>query len=89
VARSVTISKAGVLLGTFTVPQGTLLSVTSGTVGSILPATDGRFEFHDDVEIRAQPASRRTRTIQLQDAMLQSPVLLKSKDVDVVIVRQP
>jgi hypothetical protein len=89
VARSVTISKAGVVLGVFSVPQGTLLSVTYDTARSILPTTDGRFEFHGDVEIRAQSASQRTRTVQLQDAMLQSPVLLTSKDVDVVIVRQP
>lgn len=99
VARTMTISRAGVVLGVFSVPEGTLLNVTYATAGSILPTTDpamrqvevaaGRFEFHGDVEVRAEVATQRDQSVRLQDAMLQSPVVLSSKGVDVVIARQP
>src|SRR5258705_5197515 len=65
VARTVTISRSGVMLTALTVPQGTLISVTFDTAGSILPASPvsgGRFVFHGNVEVRALATSQRDPT---------------------------
>jgi len=85
IARTLTISRSGVMMTTLSIPQGTLLSVTYDTAGSVLPANDGRFAFHGNVEIRALAASQKPANMILADAMERSPIQLTATDVDVAI----
>jgi len=87
IARTLTISRSGVMM-TLSIPQGTLLSVTYDTAGSVLPANDGRFAFHGNVEIRALAASQKQANMILADAMERSPIQLTATDVDVAIAPQ-
>jgi len=87
VARTVSISRAGLPLTSMAVPRGTLLSVTYDIATSVLPKSDRRFEFHGDVEIRAMAESQKPRLI-LEEAMRQSPIELAATGVDVTIVPQ-
>jgi hypothetical protein len=87
VARTLTISRAGVLLTTLSIPQGTLISVTFDTAGNVPPAGDGRFAFHGNVEIHAMADSQRTQ--KLWDAMSQQATIqLTATGVDVAIAPQ-
>ena len=84
IARTVTISRSGVLLATVNIPQGTLISVTFDGAGSVPAAGDGRFNFRGNVEIHAMADSQ--RTAKLWDAMLQqAPIQLTATGVDVAI----
>jgi len=87
IARSLTISRSGVVLTTLAVPQGTILSVTFDTDGSALPSNDGRFSFHGNVEIRAMASSQKPN-LELANAMLRSPLQLAGTGVDVSITPQ-
>jgi hypothetical protein len=89
IARTITVSRVGVVLVSLTVPQGTVLSVTYDEVRSRLPGADGRFEFHGDVELRVVVASQRARSVTLEEAMQQAPLLLTIKAGDVVIAPPP
>jgi hypothetical protein len=88
IARTLTISRTGAMLTTLSIPQGTLLSVTYDTAGSVLPASDGRFAFHGNVEIRALAASQKPRNVMLAEAMLEAPIQLTATGVDVAITPQ-
>jgi hypothetical protein len=85
IARTVVISRSGAVLTTLAVPQGTVISVAYDTARSVLPVNDGRFEFHGNVEVRVLASSEKNPTERLQQAMLQSPVLLTATGVDVEI----
>src|SRR5262245_7053443 len=85
-ARTVTISRSGVILTTLAVPQGTIISVTYDTAGSVLPSGDGRVTFHGNVEVRVMAAGQ--RQLKLEDAILQAPIQLTASGVDVSIAPQ-
>jgi hypothetical protein len=85
--RTVTISQSGVVLTTLAVPQGTILSVTYDTAGSVIPTGDGRFVFHGTVEMHAMVGSQKPQGIALAQAMLLSPLNLTATGVDVEIAR--
>jgi hypothetical protein len=85
VERTLTITRSGVVLTTLTFPRGTMISVTYDVAGSVLPATDGRFAFRGNVEIRAMAVSQKPNQT-LEAAMLSSPIDLTASDVDVAIV---
>lgn len=88
VARTVFISRSGVILTTLAIPGGTLISVTFDTTETVRPVIDGRFEFHGYVAISAMAASQKPANLKLDDAMLQSPVQLTASGVDVLIAPQ-
>lgn len=85
IARTVTLSKQGVLLASMAVPSGTMISVRWDGSPSTRPAADGRFEVHGNVEVRLQAASQRDRSIAAQQAMLRSPLTLTGEEVDLVV----
>jgi hypothetical protein len=87
IARTLTISRSGVIVATLNIPQGTIISVTFDTAENGQPAGNGRFVFHGNVEIHAVAASQRTE--KLWDAMLrQAPIQLTASGVDVAIAPQ-
>jgi hypothetical protein len=86
-ARTITLSKQGVILASFTVGAGTAISVGWTNGPYTRPDPDGRFEVHGDVEIRLQPVSQRDPAVKLEQAMLQSPLTLTGRTVDLVINR--
>jgi hypothetical protein len=86
VARTVTISRGGVVWTTLAVPPGTAISVTFDVAGSVLPTNDdGRFVFHGNVEVRALAMSQKDPTLMFQQALQQSPLQLTATGVDVEI----
>jgi hypothetical protein len=88
VSRTVTISRADVVWTTVEVPAGTAISVTFDVAGSVLPANDGRFVFHGNVEVHALAISQKDPTLKFQQALTQSPVQLIATNVDVEITPQ-
>jgi len=85
--RSVTVAKAGATIASFTVPQGTLLSVSMDKDRYTLPDANGRFEAHGKIEVHLQAAAQRDRTVPLEHAMQQAPVVLTGDGVDVIVTR--
>jgi TonB family protein len=86
-ARSVSLSKNGVLVASFNVPKGMFLSASydDQRPNSI---TAGRWEFHGDIAVRVQPASAvrgrqpgKTLELVTGDATL----ILTGQDLDIVI----
>jgi hypothetical protein len=88
VARTVTLSTSGVVVASLNVPRGTVLSVSFDQSQSTGPTADGtRFEFHGDIEVRAESVSQR-QSGPLEQSFNQAPVVLTGKGVDVVIAQQ-
>jgi hypothetical protein len=85
VARTVTLSKQGVLLASMAVPAGTAISVRWEGSPSTRPTAEGRFEVHGNVEVRLMAGSQRDRSIPLQEAMSQSPLTVTGDAVDLVV----
>jgi len=86
--RTMTVSRAGLVLISVEVPKGTTLGVSYANAGNVLPQGDGRFVFHGDVTVRAMARSQKDPTMTLEQAMLQSPLQLTGTGVHVVITRQ-
>jgi len=90
-ARSVTLTRNGEPLATFNIPKGTFLSASydDNQPNSIMA---GRWEFHGEVALRAQPASavqRRQPGKTLEQVMLEAPLILSGQGMDVVIENVP
>jgi hypothetical protein len=84
IPRTLTISRADIVLTTLNIPQGTIISITFDTGENGQPAAgDGRFSFHGNVEIHVEAASQ--RTAKLFDSMDQAPIHLTAIGVDVAI----
>src|SRR2546430_2362632 len=86
-ARSVSLSKNGVLVASFNVPKGMFLSASydDQRPNSI---TAGRWEFHGDIAVRVQ----RARAMQgrqpgktLEEVMSDATPILTGQDLDIVI----
>jgi hypothetical protein len=85
--RFLTIARQGATIASFTVPQGTLLSISMDKDRYTPPDANGRFEAHGKIEVRLQAAAQRDRSVPLAQAMLQAPVVLTGDDVDVTVIR--
>jgi hypothetical protein len=90
-ARRVTLTTNGEPLATFNIPKGTLLSASYDDTqpNSI---TAGRWEFHGEVALRAQPASavqRRQPGKTLEQVMREAPLILSGQGMDVVVENVP
>ena len=85
--RSVTLSKGGAVVASFSIPKGTYLSASydDKQPHSITP---GRWEFHGDIAVRVQPASamqQRQPGQTVEQVMNQAPVVLTGQGMDVVV----
>jgi hypothetical protein len=86
-ARTVSVSKSGVLLASFNVPKGAFLSASYDDTRPN-SVRDGRWEFHGDIAVRVQPASAmhgRQPGKTLEEVMSEAPLILSGQDLDVVI----
>ena len=77
------------VLSVLTAPQGTALSVTYDTAGSVFPNNDGRFVFHGTVDVRALAMSQKDPTLFFQQALDQGPLHLTAAGVDVEVRPAP
>jgi hypothetical protein len=92
-AHSATIMRNGGLLGTFTFPKGTELSVVDEHKHPT-HLGDGRFEFHGTFELRALTAQdlaaqHPQRGTPAQEIMSHAPVVLTGQGVDVLVEKVP
>ena len=83
--RTVTVSKNGTVLASFTLPKGTFLSAAEPTRGPVtLPG--GRFEFHGSVELRVVPAADGPNgSMPASELMSRAALVVNGEDVDVTI----
>jgi hypothetical protein len=86
-ARSVTISRGGMVLTTFILPAGTFLSASyDDRQPSVI--NPGHFEFQGDFVLRAQPAADapgQPPGRRFEEIMSRPPFVLTLQNVDVVI----
>jgi len=84
-ARTVTISKNGVLRASFNIPTGTFLSASYDDKQPT-SITSGRWEFHGDFVLRAQSASEMPPPGGgIAERMSKAPLVLTVQGMDVVI----
>ena len=92
-AHSVTFTRHGVVLGTFTFPKGTGLSAVDDQGTRFGPVLTGRYEFHGAFELRALTvqdlAAQQSNTdISGAEIMSRAPLVLSTKGVDVLVKTQ-
>src|SRR5436305_1087693 len=89
--RNVTISRHGIVLASFVLPKGTLLSARDDTHREANHVGDGRFEFHGNFELRVMAASDKPSDAPgngVAAVLLRyAPMVVAAQDVDVVIER--
>ncbi len=82
-SRTVTLTRNGALLASFTIPTGTFLDVSYDAQQPASIAA-GRWEFHGTFTLRAQPAQDAPGT-PLERRFDQAPLVLTVQGADVVI----
>src|SRR5947199_4848703 len=85
VARSVTVTRSGVLLTSLTIPKGTILCASYDEPPTFISA--GRWEFFGDFVLRAQPASEPPPAgmRRVEQMMRQAPLVLTVQKATVLI----
>jgi len=83
--RTVTISKNGTVITSFTLPAGTFLSASDQHRNAV-PLAGGRFEFHGSVELRVVPAADGPKgSMPAADLMSRAVIVVNGEGVDVAI----
>lgn len=89
-ARDVTITRHGMVLASFTLPKGTILSARDDVHSQPQHSVRGGFQFHGNFELRAMtpndiPADAQRNGMPAALLLKHAPMVLTAQDVDVVI----
>jgi len=83
--RTVTVSKNGTMIASFTLPKGTFLSAAEPMRGPV-KLSGGRFEFHGSVELRVVPAADGPKgSMPAPELMSRAALVVSGEGVDVAI----